>query len=146
MQRKSHLALAIVLLLSLSSPVHAAAPTAGSKCTKAGATATSAGKKYTCIKSGKNLVWDKGVAIPAVTKAPVVEAKNLLSTDSRIMPTSGLTPLSVCKTVDKTPDYVENGLILHKNGFPRPTQSASGKKSAKALVIPLSFTDHKNPI
>ena len=141
MQRKSHLALAIVLLLSLSSPVHAAVPKVGTKCTKLGMTAIAAGKKYTCIKSGKNLVWDKGVAIPAVTKAPVVEEKNLLSTDSRIMPTSGLTPLSVCKTVDKTPDYVENGLILHKNGFPRPTQSSSGKKSAKALVIPLSFTD-----
>ena len=65
MQRKSHLALAIVLLLSLSSPVHAAVPKVGTKCTKLGMTAIAAGKKYTCIKSGKNLVWDKGVVMAA---------------------------------------------------------------------------------
>lgn len=70
MQRKSHLALAIVLLLSLSSPVHAAAPKAGTKCTKLGMTAIAAGKKYTCIKSGKNLVWDKGVAVKKPAPVP----------------------------------------------------------------------------
>ena len=138
MQRKSHLALAIVLLLSLSSPVYAAAPTAGSKCTKAGATATSAGKKYTCIKSGKNLVWDKGVAIPAVTKAPVVEAKNLLSTDPRITPTAELTNIDTCKTTDNTPMQTFSGNIF-TNGFPRPAQTLTGKKTAKILVIPISF-------
>ena len=36
---------------------------AGSACSKAGATATVSGKKYTCIKSGKKLVWNKGVAV-----------------------------------------------------------------------------------
>ena len=140
MQRKSRLALAIVLLLSLSSPVHAAAPKAGSKCAKAGQTSTSAGKKYTCIKSGKNLVWDKGVVIPVVTKAPEVEVKSLLSSDSRITALSALTSLEICKTVDKTPEY-RNNVMVHKNGFPRPVGSVSGKKSAKILVIPMSFTN-----
>ena len=41
-----------------------AAVKAGATCSKLGATSTYAGKKYTCIKSGKRLVWDKGVAIP----------------------------------------------------------------------------------
>ena len=70
MQRKSHLALAIVVLLSLSSPVYAAAPKAGSKCTKAGQTSTSAGIKYTCVKSGKKLVWNKGVAVKKPAPVP----------------------------------------------------------------------------
>ena len=63
MQRKKHLGLAIVLILTLATPLHAAAPKAGAKCTKAGATATAAGKKFTCVKSGKKLVWKKGVVI-----------------------------------------------------------------------------------
>ena len=146
MQRKSHLALAIVVLLSLSSPVYAAAPKAGSKCTKAGQTSTSAGIKYTCVKSGKKLVWNKGVVVKAPIKpeespAPTVEVKDLLPVDSRIMPASELTSIDVCKTEDKSPDYQLLGKVLHKNGFPRPANSLSGKKSAKVLVIPLVFNN-----
>mgnify|MGYP006952834089 FL=1 len=147
MQRKSHLALAIVVLLSLSSPVYAAAPKAGSKCTKAGQTSTSAGIKYTCVKSGKKLVWNKGVALKKAEPAPApspetkVEVKNLLSSDPRITPLSALTSMDVCKTVDKTPDYAWGGKILHRNGFPRPDTSVAGKKSAKILVVPIIFND-----
>jgi hypothetical protein len=147
MQRKSRLALAIVVLLSLSSPVHAAAPKAGSKCTKAGQTSTSAGIKYTCVKSGKKLVWNKGVAIKKAEPAPAPSAettreiKNLLATDSRITPTSALTPIASCKTGDMTPDYAWGGKILNRNGFPRPDISVAGKKSAKILVVPIIFKD-----
>jgi hypothetical protein len=147
MQRKSRLALAIVLLLSLSSPVHAATPKAGSKCTKAGQTSTSAGIKYTCIKSGKKLVWNKGVEVkkatpsPTPTTEPSAQSKNLLATDSRITPTSALTPIASCKTGDMTPDYAWGGKILNRNGFPRPDISVAGKKSAKILVVPIIFKD-----
>jgi hypothetical protein len=68
MQQKGRLAVAIVLLLALTTPVQAATPKAGAKCTKAGATATASGKKFTCIKSGKRLVWNKGVAVKAAPK------------------------------------------------------------------------------
>jgi hypothetical protein len=60
--------------------VATAAVKAGSSCTKLGSTTTSAGKKYTCIKSGRKLIWNKGVAVittkptasptPAVAQAP----------------------------------------------------------------------------
>jgi len=43
-------------------PVNAAAK-AGGACTKAGITSVTSGKTYTCVKSGKKLVWDKGVII-----------------------------------------------------------------------------------
>jgi hypothetical protein len=135
------------VLLSLSSPVHAAAPKAGTACKKAGQTSTSAGIKYTCIKSGKKLVWNKGVAIkkaepaPAPTPETKVESKNLLATDSRITPTSALTPIASCKTGDMTPEYAWGGKILNRNGFPRPDISVAGKKSAKILVVPIIFKD-----
>ena len=150
MQRKLRLSLAIVLLLSLSSPVHATAPKPGSKCTKAGTTTTAAGKKYTCIKSGKNLVWDKGVVIPVVVKTPTTpvvvktpasEVKNLLSSDPRITPNSGLSSLDICKTEDKTPDWADIGKLGITNGFPRATTSVYAKKQAKVLVIPMAFKD-----
>lgn len=47
-----------------------AAVKAGDTCKKAGTTATSNGKKYTCIKSGKNLLWNKGVSISKPTPTP----------------------------------------------------------------------------
>ena len=56
----------IVLLLAVSllgvAPAQAATKP-GEKCTKAGATVNSAGKKFTCIRSGGKLVWNKGVTI-----------------------------------------------------------------------------------
>ncbi len=48
----------------------AAAPKAGSKCVKVGATQTLNGKKFTCIKSGNKLVWNKGVALPKAQSTP----------------------------------------------------------------------------
>jgi hypothetical protein len=72
--KKFRLVITVALLLSLTTPLNAAAPKAGAKCTKAGSTATSGGKKFTCIKSGTKLVWNKGVVIkkptPVVTPTP----------------------------------------------------------------------------
>ena len=65
---KSRIAVAVVLLLAISTPIQAASPKAGAKCTKAGSTATAGGKKFTCIKSGTKLVWNKGVTIKAAPK------------------------------------------------------------------------------
>ena len=62
--RKVLVVLLAVTLLGVT-PVQALTK-AGAKCSKAGVTSTYAGKKYTCIKSGKNLVWNKGVAVKKV--------------------------------------------------------------------------------
>ncbi len=145
-KKRTTLTLSAFLLLSLVAPVQAATPKAGAKCTKAGSTATASGKNFTCIKSGKNLVWNKGVAIKAAAPKPSstpetkTEVKNLLASDSRIAPTSVLTSIATCKTVDITPDYRESGL-RHRNGFPRPPEAITGKKTGKILVIPMSFVD-----
>ncbi len=54
-------------LVLIATPLNAAVPKAGAKCSKAKSTATYAGKKFTCVKSGTKLVWNKGVKI-SVTK------------------------------------------------------------------------------
>jgi hypothetical protein len=67
-RRKLPVLLSVVLSLSLVAAPSFASVKAGAKCTKAGITATASGKKFTCIKSGKRLVWNKGVAIKAAPK------------------------------------------------------------------------------
>ena len=54
-------------------PVNAAAK-AGGTCSKAGITSVVSGKTYTCIKSGKKLVWNKGVAVAKPTQITPVNA------------------------------------------------------------------------
>ena len=71
--------IALVLAFALLIPTSAlAAPKAGATCSKSGSTATYAGKKYTCVKSGKKLVWNKGVAVakpnPTTTSSPTPTA------------------------------------------------------------------------
>jgi hypothetical protein len=64
-------ALVAIVVTSLLVPVSAQAATAkaGASCPKAKATQIVGNKKFTCIKSGKKLVWNKGVAVPkTVTK------------------------------------------------------------------------------
>ena len=53
-----------LLLSTLLIPANAAAK-AGAKCDKAGNTEVVKGKSYTCVKSGKKLVWDKGNTKPS---------------------------------------------------------------------------------
>jgi hypothetical protein len=57
--------LAVLLTVSLLgvAPAQASSVKAGGKCTKHKATATVKGVKFTCIKSGNRLVWNKGVPV-----------------------------------------------------------------------------------
>ena len=61
--------LAALILFTGSGVIHSTAATkAGASCSKAGKISISGGKKYTCIKSGKKLIWDKGVVTKPVPK------------------------------------------------------------------------------
>ena len=83
-------ALTLFCLTAFLNAPASAAVKAGATCSKAGTTNTSAGKKFTCVKSGKKLVWNKGVAVakpaviasptPSVTPEPVVEKLPALPT------------------------------------------------------------------
>ena len=147
MRKRFLVLLTVTLTLGLLQPIATAAPKPGTACKKVGQTSTSAGIKYTCIKSGKKLVWNKGVALkkaePAAVPTPEtkVESKNLLASDPRITLISALTALDTCKTEDKTPDQHYGGVLKHRNGFPRPSETVYGKKVGKMLIIPMGFND-----
>ncbi|MEN9325233.1 MAG: hypothetical protein RL414_987 [Actinomycetota bacterium] len=63
-------ALAFMIPMVLVASNSYAAVKAGSACTKVGTKSVSGGKSYTCIKSGKKLVWSKGVVVakPSIVK------------------------------------------------------------------------------
>ena len=79
MRKRVSLALAISLALMLPE-LALAAVKSGAKCAKVNSTQTVNGKKFTCIKSGTKLIWNKGVAVatssaPSTALAPVTQAK-----------------------------------------------------------------------
>ena len=63
--------LAIVLLITLNFLPADAAVKPGVACKKVGSTAIVGANKYTCLKSGKKTVWNKGVKVPAVKPTSV---------------------------------------------------------------------------
>lgn len=51
-----------VLFFLIAPPASNAAVVPGSKCSKVGVKQTYKGKVHTCVKAGKKLAWDKGIA------------------------------------------------------------------------------------
>lgn len=77
----------VFLLLFSSANSSNAAVATGAKCTKLGQTAISAGKKYTCVKSGKKLVWNKGVTVkikptPTIKRISVSDSEKVVKVTS----------------------------------------------------------------
>ncbi len=68
MKRLAILGLSLILISNMQLPSNAAVKS-GYSCVKLGQTSISSGKKFICIKSGKKLIWDKGILI---SKVPVV--------------------------------------------------------------------------
>ena len=89
------------LALTLNFSVVEAAVKPGSACKKLGQIKKSGGIKYTCIKSGKKLVWKKGTAsksaAPAITPTPTPTPIPTPNTTPTPTPTSSPTPAPTIK-------------------------------------------------
>lgn len=125
----SLIALALILV-----PMNAiAAVKAGDACKKAGMTATANGKKFTCIKSGKKLVWNKGAAIakpvPAVTPAP---SPSLSPTPTQSQIPSVSLPDSW--SLDKAAD--ENLVLIADSSVRKYTQDATNLPKINLMTGP----------
>lgn len=88
--------IATSFLLIFPNVSYAGMTAAGASCSKAGATSVSNSKKFTCIKVGKKLVWDKGVAVakPAANPTPSESASPTPSASPVAKKKSYLTPLA----------------------------------------------------
>ena len=150
-------ALAAILVTSLLVPVSAQAATAkaGAKCNKLKTTQIVGSKKFTCIKSGTKLVWDKGVAVPkaVVKKAQTIEFPPLenafLANKALILSkavTSGGLPVSYSASGTCTFDAATNTLSLNKVGTCSVTTSQAGNATYLAATpITRTFEIKKTP-
>lgn len=71
--------LVIALAIILFPTSLASGATAGTKCSKLGATKTVSNKKYTCVKQGSKLVWNKGVLLKIASKPTPSPSASLAS-------------------------------------------------------------------
>ena len=87
----------LVLSLNLSSATAAEKP--ATTCKKLGQTRTSAGVKYTCIKSGKKLVWNKGAGTKSTSpNASAPSSSNAVAAPQSACPTPLLqTPVDLSR-------------------------------------------------
>lgn len=80
--KKTTIALLLTLISVNVTPVQAAVKT-GATCKKVGLTSIASGKTFTCIKSGKKLVWNKGVVVKK-TVTPAMAPTSFEDLSSRI--------------------------------------------------------------
>ena len=110
------IAVTAVIILGLLPVQASAAVKAGSTCSKAGVTTNIGDFKFTCIKSGKKLLWSSGVkktGIPAPSPSPSVSAT----------PSPSATP-STTPSATATPEKTFASL-WEKYGFTKPTSADS---------------------
>ncbi len=134
---RSRIVIASLFIFSLTvSPTFAAVNT-GAKCSKAGATATADGKKYTCVKSGSKLVWNKGVAI----KKPTTAAPAVPTPVPSVLSVSD--PVENCKIQDASnPEVGVYGGALY-GGFNDKEKPVPSTGNVTWYLIPIDFTDLK---
>ena len=99
--RKSLRVVALLVPMVLVASNSYAATKAGSPCPKLKNITMSNGKIYTCIKSGKKLVWDKGVLIPVAKPAPSASSSAVASAPSTTKTVDLATPTSIADLYEK---------------------------------------------
>jgi M6 family metalloprotease-like protein len=150
MNKRLYPVIILALLFGLlAAPLNAAPPKAGAKCTKAGASSTVAGKKFTCVKSGNRLVWNKGVTVkaaakpeaPAVPTTPTTPATPATPTVPaapaiKVSDASAYRNISECKLVNGS-----NNRDVNQSHDSRNWILVDTKKTVRVLIFPVDFSD-----
>lgn len=118
-------------------PVNAAVKF-GTPCKTAGLTSVVLGKTFTCVKSGKRLVWDKGSKVAKPSLKLNLEGLAITCGDGfKSCPelSNKNSDVSECKIEDLTP------LESVSSGFTRPSWIGMPFSEAEVLILPFSFSD-----
>jgi hypothetical protein len=157
MRRVMRLVSVLLSLVLVASVAQAAtAPKAGSACKKAGQTITAGGKKYTCVKSGKKLVWSKGVTV--VVPTPIPSVTPTPSATPTPTPTPTVTPTQTpepkplvagdpCSTIGNTINNAQGYLECRDvaNNQKKYFQLSNSISDLAAQSSPLPFTTCRVP-
>ena len=133
--KKRLIAFLSILSLSLSLPLIPAnaAAKAGAKCTKVGIKSAVGNKTFTCIKSGKKLVWNKGVSRAIPTQNP--QPENIPKPYDSLSLDSVYRDINSCKLVNGTSDRSVS------QSFEQNPYRVSNLKPIKGLIFPIDFPD-----
>lgn len=140
------MALSGVIILGIFTPIFAeAAVKAGVACSKVGLTSVSGGMKFICIKSGKKVIWGKGVkvATPTTMPAPSTSAEPVQL--PVVSPAKDFALASDCKLGKPSNLSMDDG-PMGSVGFPKNANAFSSIGSIKALILFVDFPDVVNTI
>jgi hypothetical protein len=152
MKRSIATALIGALALAVNAPTSNAAVKPGAICKKIGQVSTSAGMKFTCIKSGKKIIWSKGVKISPPKPSSVAQPTPTPTTTASPSPTPTPTPQQ--PTIPKAPTSFDD-LIDNYEGIAYAAWSKSRDKirnskradiSLKMVIGPKTTLINKEPI
>ena len=128
-------AITLSLLIPTGMSASNAAVKAGAACSKLNSIATSSGKKFTCIKSGKKMVWNAGTNIGSKSTSKTSDEQTpKISSASLFLPS---TECQLLKPINLPMDDGPFGSI----GFPRDGSSMKSLGDQRGLVIFVDFPD-----
>ena len=140
---------ALAISLIPAAAISAQKVTPGSKCKVQKQKVVYLDKSYTCIKTGRNLVWSKGVVIvkrtptPTPTSEPTTAptpAPTPVITPIFTSPNTDFEPTSICK-LSKPANLPMNDGERGSVGFPRDSDAIFSEGSHKALLLLIDFPD-----
>ena len=144
MSRKALFTILLTILTLITPTTSFAAPKAGASCPKAGKSENLGNKRFTCIKSGKKLIWNKGVSVakPLVvpstpSSTPIPESTKETVAVYPVTARDSYSNLETCKI--KTTLTGSEGV-----GFPRSSTAIPSLGTVKGVTLFVEFPDLKD--
>jgi hypothetical protein len=133
---KRLIAILSILSLSLSLPLIPAhsATKAGAKCTKVGIKSVVGSKTFTCIKSGKKLVWNKGVATPTIAPVVTPTVQPFVAWSTKFQINS-----HIKSAIDATDSYV--GVVSPNNSYEIAIQNSVRESDRSWITQMLDYSN-----
>ena len=132
-RKRATLAASIMTAIFFTTFIPAAsAPLTGTKCTKVNTTKTVSNIKYTCVKSGKKLVWNKGVLI----KSTAAQSPSATPTPTSTKPTEPTPTPSPTPVISEGDTCSKMGLQIK---FPQFTLECRNFANNKLNYVRLNY-------
>ena len=133
------LLVALILTLIPITAYSVQKPTPGSACKVYKQKVTYQSKVFTCIKSSKKLVWNKGVAVKKATPTPIPTPT--LQGDKYAEPSIPTLTTDRCKIEEVSSRRISTGVDYIGSGFPMIEKYVKHSGTVNWVLIPIDFMD-----
>jgi M6 family metalloprotease-like protein len=144
MSRKALLTIFLMIFALITPTASFAAPKAGASCPKAGISESLGNKRFTCIKSGKKLIWNKGVSVAKPLGAPSAPSPN--PTPESPKETVTVYPVTSRDSFSKLETCMIKTTLTGSEGvgFPRSSTAIPSLGTVKGVTLFVEFPDLKD--